>query len=131
MLDVQTTEHNQVSPSASTSGREVLMRVRNLKKYFPITAGLLARQVGSVKAVDDISFDVYKGETLGLVGESGCGKTTTGRTILQLNGYRPTGGSVEFEGVDLASVQGAELRGMRKRMQMIFQDPYASLNPRM
>ena len=107
------------------------MRVRNLKKYFPITAGLLARQVGSVKAVDDISFDVYKGETLGLVGESGCGKTTTGRTILQLNGYRPTGGSVEFEGVDLASVQGAELRGMRKRMQMIFQDPYASLNPRM
>ena len=131
MLDTKTTEHNQVSPSASTSGREVLMRVRGLKKYFPITAGLLQRQVGAVKAVDDISFDVYKGETLGLVGESGCGKTTTGRTILQLTGYRPTEGSVEFEGTDLATVQGAALRGMRKRMQMIFQDPYASLNPRM
>src|SRR5258708_11218308 len=131
MLDTKTTEHNQVSPSASTSGREVLMRVRGVKKYFPITAGVPQRQVGAVKAVDDISFDVYKGETLGLVGESGCGKTTTGRTIVNLTGYRPTEGSVEFEGTDLATVQGAALRGMRKRMQMIFQAPSASLNPRM
>ena len=121
---------NQAQPSAASKGREVLMRVRGLKKYFPINAGLLIqRQVGAVKAVDDVSFDVYQGETLGLVGESGCGKSTTGRTILQL--YRPTAGSVEFEGVNLATLQGGNLRKMRKRMQMIFQDPYASLNPRM
>src|SRR4051794_26323206 len=112
------------------SGREVLLRVRGLKKYFPITSGLLVqRQVGAVKAVDDVSFDVFQGETLGLVGESGCGKSTTGRTILQL--YRPTAGTVEFEGQDLVKMQGETLRKMRKRMQMIFQDPYASLNPRM
>jgi oligopeptide transport system ATP-binding protein len=111
-------------------GREVLLRVRGLKKYFPIMAGfILQREVGSIKAVDGISFDVYKGETLGLVGESGCGKSTTGRTVLQL--YRPTAGSVEFEGVDLVSLKGEALRRMRRRMQMIFQDPYASLNPRM
>ncbi len=111
-------------------GREVLLRVRGLKKYFPIMAGfILQRQVGSIKAVDGVSFDVYKGETLGLVGESGCGKSTTGRTVLQL--YRPTAGSVEFEGVDLVKLKGEALRRMRRRMQMIFQDPYASLNPRM
>jgi oligopeptide transport system ATP-binding protein len=104
--------------------------VRNLKKYFPINAGIiLQRQVGAVKAVDDISFDVYEGETLGLVGESGCGKSTTGRTVLQL--YRPTSGSVEFEGRELTTMPAGELRRMRRRMQMIFQDPFASLNPRM
>jgi len=107
-----------------------LLSVRGLKKYFPITSGMLfQRTVAAVKAVDGLDFDVFKGETLGLVGESGCGKSTTGRTILQL--YRPTEGSVMFEGVDLATIKGEKLRKMRKRMQMIFQDPYASLNPRM
>ncbi|UCC65202.1 MAG: dipeptide ABC transporter ATP-binding protein [Anaerolineae bacterium] len=110
--------------------QEVLLEVRNLKKYFPITRGIvIQRQVGAVMAVDGISFDVYRGETLGLVGESGCGKSTTGRTILQL--YRPTAGEVFFEGADLVTLKGEELRRMRRRMQMIFQDPYASLNPRM
>ncbi len=109
---------------------EVLVRVENLVKYFPITRGIIIqRQVGAVHAVDGLTFDIYKGETLGLVGESGCGKSTTGRTILQL--YRPTSGSVHFEGVDLVKLKGEELRRMRRRMQMIFQDPYASLNPRM
>ena len=110
--------------------QKVLLQVKNLKKYFPITRGIvIQRQVGAVMAVDGISFDVYQGETLGLVGESGCGKSTTGRTILQL--YRPTAGEVFFEGADLVSLKGEELRRMRRRMQMIFQDPYASLNPRM
>jgi len=109
---------------------EVLLQVRDLVKYFPIMRGtLIQRQVGAVKAVDGISFDIFRGETLGLVGESGCGKSTAGRTILQL--YRPTSGSVLFEGVDLVKLKGEDLRKMRRRMQMIFQDPYASLNPRM
>ncbi|HSR21770.1 MAG TPA: dipeptide ABC transporter ATP-binding protein [Anaerolineales bacterium] len=112
----------------STNG--VLMQVDNLVKHFPITQGILIqRQVGAVRAVDGISFDVRKGETLGLVGESGCGKSTTGRAILQL--YRPTSGSVTFDGVDLVQLKGNALRKMRRKMQMIFQDPYASLNPRM
>ena len=108
---------------------EVLLRVDDLKMYFPIRRGILQRQVGAVKAVDGITFEVRKGETLGLVGESGCGKSTTGRVILQL--YKPTGGRVFFEGEDMTGLHGEDLRRMRRRMQMIFQDPYASLNPRM
>jgi oligopeptide transport system ATP-binding protein len=107
-----------------------LVRVEGLKMHFPIMRGILLRRpVGYVKAVDGVSFDVKRGETLGLVGESGCGKTTTGRVILQL--YRATEGSIEFEGKDLTELRGEELRSLRPRMQMIFQDPYASLNPRM
>ena len=107
----------------------VLVQVEGLKKYFPITRGIvIQRQVGAVRAVDGVSFDVYRGETLGLVGESGCGKTTTGRTILQL--YRPTAGRVTFDGIDLTALKGPDLRRIRRRAQMIFQDPYASLNPR-
>ena len=109
---------------------DIILRVKNLKKYFPITSGLiLNRKVGDVKAVDDITFDIHRGETLGLVGESGCGKSTTGLTVLQL--YRPTMGQVEFEGQDLTELKGPALRQMRRRMQLIFQDPSASLNPRM
>ena len=106
------------------------MRVEGLKQYFPITRGLLFHHhLGDVKAVDNISFEIYRGETLGLVGESGCGKSTTARAILQLS--RPTAGKVYLDGVDLVSLKGNKLREMRRRMQMIFQDPYASLNPRM
>ena len=108
---------------------QALLEVKDLVKHFPILAGVFQRQVGVVHAVDGITFDVRKGETFGLVGESGCGKSTAGRTILQL--YRPTSGSVVFDGIDLTKTKGEELRRLRRRMQMIFQDPYASLNPRM
>lgn len=112
------------------SDNQALLRVENLVKHFPIMRGaFVRRQVGAVHAVDGVSFDIYPGETVGLVGESGCGKSTTGRTILQL--YRATSGSVYFEGHNLAEMKGEELRKMRRKMQMIFQDPYASLNPRM
>src|SRR5690606_21227386 len=111
-------------------GKEVLLEVTDLKKYFPIKSGIvIQREVAAVKAVDGVSFKVYKGETLGLVGESGCGKSTTGRTILQL--YRPTAGSVKYAGQEISTLKGEALRRMRREMQMIFQDPYASLNPRM
>jgi oligopeptide transport system ATP-binding protein len=107
----------------------VLVAVQRLKKYFPVYRGvLIQRQVNAVKAVDGITFDIFQGETLGLVGESGCGKTTTGRTVLQLT--RPTGGKVLFKGTDLTLIKGRELRHLRQRMQIIFQDPFASLNPR-
>jgi len=108
---------------------ENLLEVTNLVKYFPITAGvILDREVGAVKAVDDVSFTVKKGETLGLVGESGCGKSTLCRALLQL--IEPTSGSVKFEGQELVGLKAKQLRPLRREMQMIFQDPYASLNPR-
>ncbi len=106
-----------------------LLRVEGLKMHFPIMRGVIRHQVGAVRAVDGISFDIRSGETFGLVGESGCGKSTTGRVILQL--YRPTAGKVVFDGIELTTLKGEALRVMRPRMQMIFQDPYASLNPRM
>lgn len=117
---------NFIEPAPSS---DVLLRVENLKMYFPVFRGVFQRQVGQIKAVDGISFDVIRGETLGLVGESGCGKSTVGRTILQL--YRPTAGSVWLDGDDLSKIHGKALRQRRRKMQMIFQDPYASLNPRM
>jgi peptide/nickel transport system ATP-binding protein/oligopeptide transport system ATP-binding protein len=107
---------------------DVLVEVDNLVKYFPVRAGLLQRVVNHVKAVDDVSFFVKKGETLGLVGESGCGKTTVGRTMLRL--IEPTGGAVKFEGRDVFSMKSNELKVTRRDMQIIFQDPYASLDPR-
>ncbi len=107
---------------------EVLVEVNNLVKYFPVRAGLLQRVVNHVKAVDDVSFFVRKGETLGLVGESGCGKTTVGRTMLRL--VEPTGGAVKFEDRDVFSMKPRELKVTRRDMQIIFQDPYASLDPR-
>jgi oligopeptide transport system ATP-binding protein len=107
---------------------DVLVQVIRLRKHFPIHRGLLGRQVGAVKAVDGVSFEIKRGKTLGLVGESGCGKSTTGRAVLQL--HKPTSGQVFFEGKELTRMGTEELRRMRPKMQMIFQDPYASLNPR-
>jgi len=109
--------------------RKDLLVVKNLVKYFPVRAGLFQRVVAWVQAVDDVSFTVKEGETLGLVGESGCGKTTIGRTILHL--IKPTSGKVVFDGVDTLKLRGDALKGMRRNMQIIFQDPYASLDPRM
>jgi oligopeptide transport system ATP-binding protein len=107
----------------------ILVDVKNLRMYFPVLAGVMRRKVTDVKAVDDVSFFIRKGETLGLVGESGCGKTTLGRCVLQL--YKITSGKVTFDGTDLTKLHGEGLRKMRRNMQLIFQDPYASLDPRM
>jgi oligopeptide transport system ATP-binding protein len=111
------------------SDKKKLIRVENLTKHFPINRGFVIRKwVGSVQAVDRVTFDIWAGETLGLVGESGCGKTTIGRTILQLS--RPTFGKVYYEDIDLTDLKGEKMRRMRRNMQMVYQDPYASLNPR-
>src|SRR5579859_1451758 len=106
-----------------------LIEVRNLKKYFPVKTGVFSRVVAHVRAVDDISFSLAPGETLGLVGESGCGKTTAGRSLLRL--IEPTSGEVLYNGTNLLSATPAELRHHRRELQIIFQDPYSSLNPRM
>jgi oligopeptide transport system ATP-binding protein len=119
----------QTQPPAPAKNGEVLVRVRDLKKHFPIMKGVFRKQVGAVRAVDGVSFDIYRGETLGLVGESGSGKSTTGRVILQLTDA--TEGEIKFDGIELTETTGNKLRSIRPRMQMIFQDPHASLNPRM
>ena len=121
----------QEQAMSSTNGTgDVLLEVKDLKMYFPVTSGIIfQRKIADVKAVDGLTFSIMKGETLGLVGESGCGKTTTGRAILQL--YKPTEGSIVFEGQDLTELSGSEMRAMRRKIQVIFQDPYGSLNPRM
>jgi peptide/nickel transport system ATP-binding protein/oligopeptide transport system ATP-binding protein len=118
----------QNAPAPTNQKGEALVEVKNLVKYFPVRAGLLQRVVNQVKAVDDVSFFVRKGETLGLVGESGCGKTTVGRTMLRL--IEPTSGSVNFNGRDVFAMKPRELKIARRDMQIIFQDPYASLDPR-
>ena len=120
----------QTSEQSPTGIGDVLVDVKNIKMYFPVSSGMLfQRTMAYIKAVDDVSFVVRQGETLGLVGESGCGKTTTGRCILQL--YRPTAGQIFFEGQELTQLSNRHMRSMRRRMQVIFQDPYSSLNPRM
>ena len=125
-----TTPDTEPRRSDSVDDREIILEVKNLKMHFPVTSGLFfQRTTAYIKAVDDISFFVRKGETLGLVGESGCGKTTTGRCILQL--YHPTEGQIIFEGRELTTLKAREMRRMRREMQVIFQDPYSSLNPRM
>ncbi len=122
-------EHISIEKSDSTREKQIMVRVQNLKKYFPITKGLIwSKQVGAVKAVNNVSFDIMKGETLGVVGESGCGKSTTGRAILNL--LKPTSGKVFLEDVEVTALNDEELRHLRPRMQMIFQDSYDSLNPR-
>jgi len=116
--------------NTSSGDGDVLLEVKNLKMYFPVTSGLIfQRAVAQIKAVDDVSFSVRRGETLGLVGESGCGKTTTGRCILQL--YKPTAGTIVFDGQELVGLGTRQMRQMRRQMQVIFQDPFSSLNPRM
>ncbi|NJP91385.1 dipeptide ABC transporter ATP-binding protein [Nonomuraea sp. FMUSA5-5] len=121
-------QRDQASAGDAVSENEPLLSVQNMEKHFPVTKGLFKRQVGAVKAVDGISFDVFKGETLGLVGESGCGKSTTGRLVTRL--LEPTAGKVVFEGEDITHMAQGKLRPLRRDMQMIFQDPYSSLNPR-
>jgi len=116
------------SVSAESEPGEALVRVTGLRKYFPVRGGLFGRVVNQVRAVEDVSFEIARGETLGLVGESGCGKTTVGRMLLRL--LEPSAGSVRFAGRDLSALASAELRRMRRRMQIVFQDPYSSLNPR-
>ncbi len=124
-----TTETTTPEATQPNGKGDAIVTVNGLKKHFPIMKGLFRRQVGAVRAVDGVTFDIFRGETLGLVGESGSGKSTTGRVILQLDDA--TEGSITFEGIELTKVKGGELRSLRPRMQMIFQDPHASLNPRM
>ncbi|SES31640.1 ABC transporter ATP-binding protein [Salisediminibacterium halotolerans] len=119
----------QADETEAAADREVLVEVKNLKKYFPVKGGILKRTVGNVKAVDDVSFKIYKGETLGIVGESGSGKSTLGRMMMRL--IDSTEGSITFKGQEITNVRQGKVRPLRKDMQMIFQDPYASLNPRM
>jgi oligopeptide/dipeptide ABC transporter ATP-binding protein len=114
--------------AAASAGRAPLVEIRDLVKHFPIHGGVLQRTVANVQAVDGVSFDIFKGETLGLVGESGCGKTTVGRLLLRL--IEPTSGSIRFDGTDISALKGSALKPYRRRMQIIFQDPYASLDPR-
>lgn len=114
--------------SAASGDRKTMIEVKNLKKYFPVKGGVLQRVVAWVQALDDVSFDIKEGETLGMVGESGCGKTTIGRTMLRL--VEPTSGHVEYEGRDVFAMKADELKAMRRNMQIIFQDPYSSLDPR-
>ncbi len=119
---------SQLPPSGP--GSDVLVQIQDIKMHFPVTSGILfQRKIADVQAVDGVTFQVRRGETLGLVGESGCGKTTLGRVVLLL--YKPTAGAIYFDGQDLTKMHTGDLRRMRRRMQMIFQDPYASLNPRM
>ena len=118
-----------MSPNPSSpNGREDLVTVENLVKYFPVRAGVFQRIQGWVQAVDDVSFTIKEGETLGLVGESGCGKTTVGQAILRL--IEPTSGSVRFAGTDITTLSPSELKALRRSMQIVFQDPYSSLDPR-
>lgn len=114
---------------AGDTSKEDLIEVSNLVKYFPVRSGIRRRITGWIQAVDDVTFSIHKGETLGLVGESGCGKTTVGRTILRL--IEPNSGSIYFDGQDVLSLRGSELKALRRSMQIIFQDPYSSLDPRM
>lgn len=124
-----TVAHDQKAKAVGSEDKEVILKVKNLKKYFPIKAGIIQRTVGYVKAVDDITLDVRKGETLGIVGESGCGKSTLGRTLIRL--YEPTEGVIEFKGTDITKLSESALKkNFRNQIQMIFQDPYSSLNPR-
>jgi len=118
-----------MSSNGTPSNGAPLLSIRNLRKEFPIRKGVFSRQLGAVKAVNDVSFDIAKGETLGVVGESGCGKTTAGRSILRL--IEPTAGEILFEGRDVRALDGSALRAVRRDMQIIFQDPVSSLNPRM
>src|SRR5215213_3423751 len=119
---------NTTAPTLSAKTQEILVEVRDLKKHFPIKGGILRRTVANVKALDGVSFAIKRGETLGLVGESGCGKTTTGRTVLRL--IQATSGQVKFENQDVMKAGRAEMRTLRRDMQIVFQDPYASLDPR-
>src|SRR5947208_581869 len=122
-------DYEKVRSTATAGSGKNILEVGGLTMHFPLTQGIIfQRQVGAVRAVDGVDFFVEKGETLGLVGESGCGKSTTGRAILQL--YKPTAGEVRFDGTELTKLGGEQMRKMRRRMQMIFQDPYAPLNPR-